>query len=378
MSELLDYLRSQEEEILATIKEAVEIESPSDSKAGCDVIVEYFKKLLDKMDLDTEIILNEDRGNILKAVYEVKKNSGQILILAHLDTVWPVGTVRKRKFKIERNKAYGPGIYDMKTGAVQAIYALKSLLAMNKKINKRIVSLFTTDEEIGSSSSRCFIEAHARKSDVVLVLEPSVPTKGDLKTSRKGVGSYNIKVTGISSHAGSDPEQGVDAIMELCYQIIRLKNLSEPEEGTTVSVGKIQGGTKRNIIADLAEAEVDVRITLPEEGMRVDKEIKRIIQYVPRTKIEINGGINRPPMVRSTKTGEYFETIQALAGELGIDLGESSSGGGSDGNFTAALGIPTIDGLGAVGDGAHSNQEHILVPCVVPRTALIARILETF
>jgi len=294
-----------------------------------------------------------------------------------VDTVWPVGTTAERPFRVEGDRAFGPGIFDMKTGAAQTIYALRALLELGQAPAKRIVLLYNTDEEIGSPTSRGLIEEEAKRSDAVLVLEPSVPPQGALKTFRKGVGMYTLKITGKASHAGADPELGVSAVTELAHQIIHLNSLADEEQGTTVNVGVVEGGTRRNVIAASARAGIDVRITSLAEAERIHRDLMAVESVLAGTTLEMTGEINRPPMLRTERTVALFEQARHLAAELGFDLQETSSGGGSDGNFTAALGVPTVDGLGAVGEGGHAEHEHILIDHLVPRTALLARLLET-
>ncbi len=376
--QLLNHLKTLEPELLETIETLVQYESPSTDKEHCDRLVRHLAGVWSELGLKTEIIEEEETGDHLRVVYEPEGEAqGQLLVLSHVDTVWPVGTTAERPFRVEGDRAFGPGIFDMKTGAAQTIYALRALLELGQAPAKRIVLLYNTDEEIGSPTSRGLIEEEAKRSDAVLVLEPSVPPQGALKTFRKGVGMYTLKITGKASHAGADPELGVSAVTELAHQIIHLNSLADEEQGTTVNVGVVEGGTRRNVIAASARAGIDVRITSLAEAERIHRDLMAVESVLAGTTLEMTGEINRPPMLRTERTVALFEQARHLAAELGFDLQETSSGGGSDGNFTAALGVPTVDGLGAVGEGGHAEHEHILIDHLVPRTALLARLLET-
>ena len=376
--QLREHLKTLEPDLLETIEALVQYESPSTDKERCDGLVRHLAGVWSELGLKTEIIEEEETGDHLRVIYEPEGEAqGQLLVLSHVDTVWPVGTTTERPFRVEGDRAYGPGIFDMKTGAAQTIYALRALLELGQAPAKRIVLLYNTDEEIGSPTSRGLIEEEARQSDAVLVLEPSVPPMGALKTFRKGVGMYNLEITGRPAHAGADPEQGVSAVTELAHQIIHLNSLAAEEQGTTVNVGVVQGGTRSNVIAAAARAEIDVRVTSMEEADRIHQDMMAVKSVLAGTTLKMTGGINRPPMLRTERTVALFEQARQLAFEIGFELQEASTGGGSDGNFTAALGVPTIDGLGAVGEGGHAEHEHILIDHLVPRTALLARLLET-
>jgi glutamate carboxypeptidase len=298
-------------------------------------------------------------------------------MLAHFDTVWRKGELEKMPFRIEDGKAYGPGIFDMKGGLVQGIYALHALKSLKKEIGCKVVFLFTSDEEIGSPTSRELIEEEAKKSKCVLVLEPAMSPNGALKTSRKGVGLFHLKVTGRPSHSGIDHEKGRSAIEELARQIIYLHSLTNYGTGTTVNVGVIKGGTTSNVVAAEAEAEIDLRVRTQAEAERVIPLILGIQPQTDGTTLNITGGINRPPLERTEQVAKMYEIAKNLAKEkLGFELPEAATGGASDGNFTAPL-APTIDGLGAVGDGAHAVHEHVLISEMPVRSTLVALLLET-
>lgn len=376
MSELVKHFNERMDEILAVIKSVVEHESPSDEKEAIDKLVNYLDDLCSNKGFKTSVIVNEDRGNHLLVEHLVPKSEKDLLILCHIDTVWPLGTIKEIPFSNKDGVLKGPGVFDMKTGAVQSIFALEEAVSRDKLSNKNVRILFNSDEEIGSSTSRAIIEELAKKSNCVLVLEPSVPPFGSLKTFRKGVGRFDLEIKGKASHAGSAPEKGISAINELAHQIIDLNGLANKELGTTVNVGTISGGSKTNVVAANAKATIDVRIETMEEAQRITKDILDRKLFVTGAEVVAKGGINRPPMIRTEKTVEMFNLAKDIANDLGFELKEASTGGGSDGNFTAALGVPTIDGLGAVGDGAHATREHTIVKHIPERTALLVRLLE--
>ena len=293
-----------------------------------------------------------------------------VLLLCHYDTVHPVGTIARLPFRIDGNRAYGPGIYDMKAGIALAIEAIRSA------DRKRPITLMVTcDEEIGSHSSRALMEDAARRSECVLVLEPPLPN-GSVKTARKGVGVYVVETHGKQAHAGVEPGIGVDAIGEMARQVIDILALADHAKGTTLNVGRIAGGTTSNVIPEHATIEVDTRYTDPAEGDRIDRAIRSLRPYNDRARITVEGGLNRPPFVRSPAVAKLYEFVREQGAAVGLDLGEGATGGASDGNFTAAIGVPTIDGLGVPGAGAHTFEEHILIDALPKRVALLRRILE--
>jgi glutamate carboxypeptidase len=307
--------------------------------------------------------------------------AGQILILGHLDTVYPLGTLAKMPFRVSAGRAWGPGTFDMKGGLVMALFAVDALRAAgfdrHSQPRKRIAFLWTSDEEIGSKTSRREIEREARRSDAVLVLEPPLGPGGRLKTARKGVGTAEIIVTGRAAHAGIDPESGVNAVHELALQIARLGKMNDPRRGITVQATVVAGGTVSNVIPDYARAQVDIRYARLADAPRLDRRLRSLRPILKGARIEVRGGINRPPLERTAAVRELFGRAQFLMGAMGLPLGEASTGGGSDGNFTAALGVPTLDGLGVVGNGAHGAREHILIRSLPERAALLAGLLAT-
>jgi glutamate carboxypeptidase len=301
---------------------------------------------------------------------------GQILLLGHIDTVYDLGTIQRMPWRMAGGRARGPGVFDMKAGLTIALAAAQLLRELHIAPKKRIVCLWTSDEEIGSESSRKFIEREARRSDAVLVLEPATGLAGKVKTARKGVGEAEIIVTGRAAHAGLNPEDGINAVHELALQVERIMRLNEPRSGTTVSVNVVEGGSRSNVIADRARALVDLRATTMTEARALEKRLHALKPILRGAQLEIRGGIHRPPMERKNSAA-LFRHAQVLADDMGIELGESFVGGGSDGNFTAALGVPTLDGLGGVGEGAHAQHENILLRALPARIALMAGLLAS-
>jgi glutamate carboxypeptidase len=276
---------------------------------------------------------------------------------------------------VENGLAYGPAIFDMKAGITIALYALKGLKALGLTPPRTVHLLCNTDEEVGSLSSRQLIEEEARKSDYALCMEPPIPPQGALKTFRKGVGRFDLKITGKAAHAGADHQKGISAIQELAHQILKLHSLTNYEKGTTVNVGVISGGSRPNVVAESAQAEIDLRVSTKGEGEKVTREILSLQSVVPGTQLTVTGGLNRPPMERTPTIVKLFQQAQAIGKELGLELTEAGTGGGSDGQFPAALGIPTLDGLGCPGDGGHAVTEHIIIQHLPERAALLASLL---
>jgi len=296
--------------------------------------------------------------------------------MTHIDTVWPLGTLARKPFEVGESEAYGPGIYDMKASVAMMLQAL-SFLAEDSIEHRPITWLINTEEEVGSPVSRQHIEQLASQSEYVLVLEPPVAPNGALKTARKGVGMFTMQITGLAAHAGADPEKGISAIQELANQIHYLHGLTDFSLGTTVNVGVVSGGTARNVVAAEATALIDLRVTTMVEA---DRAVKSILSAQPRlsgAKVTVEGGLNRPPMERTDRIAAAFQQVRTVGQRLGLRLSEASTGGGSDGNFTAAIGATTIDGLGCTGDGAHAEHEHISLDGFVERTALLTELLAT-
>ena len=376
--EILCFLKPRLPQMLATLRRFVTAESPSLEKAAADRCCGIIGKEWSKHGTCVERIAQKHRGDLLRITYASGKSrpSGQLLVLGHYDTVYSSGTLAKMPFRVRGGKAYGPGIFDMKTGIVQALFALQALQHLRRQLPKRLVFLWTSDEEIGSESSRRYFEAEARRSDAVLVLEPSFGPRGLLKTARKGVGEAELIVHGRASHAGLAPEEGINAIHELARQLARIEGWNDFRRGVTINAGIIEGGTRTNVIPERARAVLDLRALGISDMRGMERRLRALRPFHRGARLEITGGFRRPPLERKMSV-TLFAHAKSLAKQMNLSLGECTVGGGSDGNFTATLGIPTLDGLGAVGDGAHSTREHILIHTMPARAALLAALLAT-
>lgn len=374
--EFLRLLKPRLPEMLSTLERLVAAESPSLEKAPADRCAAILAAEWRKSGPRVERIAQKLRGDQLRVTWWPNKSrpEGQFFILGHYDTVYSSGTLAKMPFRVSGGKAYGPGIFDMKAGIVQALFALDTLQRTKAPLTHRLVFLWTSDEEIGSDSSRKLIEAEARRSDAVFVLEPSLGHKGLIKTARKGVGEAEIIVHGRASHAGLAPQEGINAIHELSRQLARIQEWNDPRRGVTVNADIIEGGTRVNVIAERAHAILDLRALRVADMGRIERQLRALRPILPGARLEIRGGFNRPPLERKSSTA-LFAKAKALAAQMDLSLGECTAGGGSDGNLTAAVGTPTLDGLGAVGHGAHSKDEHILINTMPVRAALLAALL---
>ena len=379
MDALLRALTSQQNEMLTVLRQLVEAESPSTDKPAVDRCGERVGAIAQKMGAGLRFHSSRQTGNHLRAEFRLDagKGAGQILLLGHMDTVWPLGTLARMPFRIQRGRVYGPGVFDMKSGIVIGLFALKNLRQLGIPIGKKIVMLLNADEEIGSFSSRPLTEKEARRSDVVLVLEPAYGLQGALKTSRKGVGEFQIRAKGCAAHAGMEPEKGASAIVEISRQLLRLQEIANRKQGITLNPGVVRGGTRSNVVAEEAVASVDVRIARIQDQRRVEKRLRALRPFDRRITVVVSGGFNRPPLERSPAGVALFQLARRLARPLGISLREAAVGGGSDGNFTAALGIPTLDGLGAVGEGPHALHENIVLADLPRRAALLAHLISS-
>lgn len=380
MRKILRLLKSREAEMVRTLGLFVRCESPSHDKRAVDRFGEIVAAQWRERDAKVRVLAVAKLGNQVRAEIDLRsgtRTKQQIMILGHLDTVYPLGTLAKTPFRISGGRAWGPGTFDMKGGLVLALFALDALKAAGIEPAKRLVFLWTSDEEIGSESSRQAIETEALRSDAVLVLEPSFGRDGRLKTARKGVGSAQITVTGRSAHAGVDPEKGVNAVQELALQIERLMKVSNRGLGIAVQTTVVSGGTVSNVIPEHAHAEVDIRFSRAADGPRLNRKLRSFGPISKGARVEIRGGTNRPPLERTAAVRALFRHAQSLMRDMGLPLGEASTGGGSDGNLTGALGVPTLDGLGAVGDFPHSPREHIIIRALPERAALLAGLLAT-
>lgn len=428
----MHFLAGRVEDMAQELRELVELESPSSDKAAVDRLASRLADKLEALGLDVQTVPVRERGNHVRAA--LGGGDRQVLVLCHMDTVWPVGEVERRPVRVVQGRLYGPGAYDMKAGIVQTLWALRALAHLDRAPgvagasaagggpghagagagpagggagpagagggpvgggpgtlgsgsgpagggrgpglpDKRVVFLYTSDEEVGSQASRALIEEEARRSQAVLVLEPA-GRQGGAKLWRKGVADFRVRVEGRAAHAGADPERGVSAILELCRQVLDIYALANPGEGTTVNVGVIRGGTRPNVVAAEAEAEVDFRAITSAEMDRIVAGMAALRPHTEGAVVTVTGGVNRPPMERTPASERLYHLARDLAQGLGFDLPAEGTGGASDGNFTAHLGIPTLDGLGAVGNGAHAVDEHVVLEDLPRRTALLVRLLQ--
>jgi glutamate carboxypeptidase len=354
------------------IRGLVECESPSDSPADLRRFMELFAD-----SVQGEAVCKKS-GTHLLCTFKLpgRRKQGQIMALGHGDTVWPLGTLRSMPFREAEGRLWGPGVLDMKAGLAFFVFAMRELCEKDVTIAQNVLLQINSDEEVGSPTSRALTEDNARRSKAVLVLEPGTGLTGKLKTSRKGIGDYRLRVRGVASHAGVDFEKGASAVVELAKQIEKIAGFTDLKRGVTLNPGTIAGGTRSNVIAEMAETHVDIRVPRLRDAARLDKQFRGLRPFDKRCSLEISGGLNRPPMERTKGVAQLFVLARKAAKDMGIALEESATGGGSDGNFTAALGIPTLDGLGAVGEGAHAAHESILTDRIADRIGLLARLVE--
>lgn len=372
---LFEYFSARQSEILNLIRRIVEIESPSYDAEGSRAIVELLASEAGKFPFvdSIEKIPVENCGEHLIVRAFSQKDEKAALLLGHTDTVHPRGSLRERPWREENGRIFAPGIFDMKSGATLMLETLRAFADLNLKPSHPLTILLSCDEETGSETGREFVEREAAKAAFCLVCEPSA--NGAVKTGRKGTGYYLLKAHGVASHAGLDPEKGASAVLELARQTLKIHELNNSERGTTANVTTIKGGTTSNVIPAETECEIDVRFASLAEAERIDREIKNLTPFDSRVRLEIEGGINRPPMERTEKTVRLFEKAREIAASFGYELKETQVGGASDGNFVSALGVPVLDGLGVAGDGAHAVHEHIIAADVPKRAALIGGLL---
>jgi glutamate carboxypeptidase len=375
MPKLLTHFQGRQDAMVSTLRDLVEIESPSTDKAAVDRLGAKLAKLMGEAGAAVERVPCEGVGDVVLGRWEGDPAGSQLLLLCHRDTVWPVGTVEERPPRVENGLLYGPGGFDMKAGIVIALTALCGLVELGRRPVGSVVLLCNGDEEIGSPCSRSLIEETAQKSGLVLCLEPPIPG-GALKTARKGVAGYSLRIKGRSAHAGADHAKGVNAIEEAAYQVLALQQLTDYERGTTVNVGIIRGGSRTNVVPEECEIRVDVRVTTLEEAARMTELINNLKPRLPDTELTIEGGLGHPPMTRDALMVRTFGQVQRIASRHGLEVTEGSTGGGSDGSIAAALGVPTVDGLGADGDGGHAIHEHVKIASLPTKAALIAALLS--
>lgn len=372
MSQILNYLRSQQPAMVEMLAQWVNQDSPTYEKAAVDMMGQMMARaFVEAGGTLAAVRPQSERGDHYTITYG--QGERQILVLCHFDTVWPLGEAQKRPFRIENGHGKGPGVYDMKAGTLNGLFALKAIQQLGLQPQHKLVFLLTSDEEIGSPTSRGLIEAEARRSSYCLVLEGS--RNGPLTTWRKGVGRFDMEIIGVAAHAGVDPERGVSAVEELARQIQRLHSLTDFERGITVNVGVVTGGERPNIIAPFANAQIDLRVVTRADGEALTKKILGLQPQLPGCQMWVTGGINRWPFEESPAGLALFEKARTIAQELGFEVDKIGSGGGSDGNFTAALGVPTLDGLGALGYGAHALSEYVVLDALPLRAALVAELL---
>jgi len=375
-----DFFARRADAALDFLRQLVEMESPSTDKAAVDRVARFVAERARAAGAEVTVLPQERWGDHLLARWgdhllaRWGDGTGGFLLLCHLDTVWPVGTLAERPWRVEGEQAFGPGVYDDKASAAIILAALEGLQALGLAPRHPVTVLFNSDEEVGSPSSRPLIEAEAARARVVFCVEPARPD-GALKVWRKGTGRYTVTALGRAAHAGADHEKGVNAIEELAYQVLRLQGMTDYGAGTTVNVGRIDGGTRANIVPDRAQVRVDVRVKTMAEWERISAAIAALQPVLPGARLVVEGGMSRPPMEAFPVTLEPFRRAQEIAAGLGLTLTADGTGGASDANFTAAMGIPTLDGLGALGDGAHSVDEYIFIPSLTERAALLAALL---
>jgi glutamate carboxypeptidase len=375
MADLVPFFKDLEPQMIEWLCSYINSDTPSGNKAAINPFVQRLARQLHECGADARLVHNADAGDHLLARFLPPLQTRKpLLILGHPDTVWDMGESKRRPAHIRDGKIYGPGAFDMR-GGLTLLAGLASYFSRHRtELTRPVTILLDSDEEVGSHTSRSLIEAEARQCQAVLVLEPCLPG-GALKTFRKGVGNFVIRAKGVAAHAGVDYNKGVSAIQEIALQVLDLYQLNDPEHGTSINVGTIRGGSRSNIIPDQAEIEVDLRISSVAEG---EKMAGRILQLQPKlngTSLEISGGINRPPLERNSQIIQLFNRARILAAEIGIELHEGSTGGASDGCFTAALGIPTLDGLGPDGADPHALHEHVLLESLAPRAALLTQLV---
>src|SRR5260370_5336635 len=374
---LLQFCQEHQAEMLGVLKQAVEIESPSDNKAALDRCGQFLATEFERLGGKVTRYPQKEAGDHLKADFPGRAGSKPLLLVGHFDTVWPMGTLVGMPFRVEQGRVWGPGVLDMKAGIVMMMFALRALRSLNHEAHRAVTVLLDTDEEVGSATGRPLVEGTAKECEAVLVLEPAQGLSGCLKTARKGVGHYTIQVTGRAAHSGVDFEKGRSAIVELSRQILEVTKFTDLGRGITVNPGVIQGGTRANVVAAAASVEVDVRIARAADAHEVEQKFAALRTFDPDCSLKVSGGINRPPMERTAGTVRLFHVAQQQAKKLGITLEEAATGGGPDGNFTSALRLPTLDVLGRVGAGGQGTHESIVLDELPRRAALLASLIES-
>jgi glutamate carboxypeptidase len=376
---ILAWAQAKQSELIAFLRELVLCESPSDDPAAVARFVEVVSARTSDIADATAVPATDGFGPHLQLLFRLGSGltQGRILALGHSDTVYPAGTLATMPCTEREGRLHGPGVFDMKGGIALFVFAMRALRDLNIPVRREIMLQLNSDEEIGSPSSRALTEAEARRSAAVLVLEPAAGSDGKVKTARKGVGDFTVSVTGRSAHAGLDFQSGASAILELARQIEHIATFTDLDRGLTVNPGVIAGGTRGNVVASEAWCEFDFRVARAADAGYIEERFRSLRPFDNRCSIHVEGGLNRPPLERTPGVAALYDKARGIAAELGFDLGETSVGGGSDGNFTAGLGVPTLDGLGAVGDGAHAPHEHVVIEALPARVALLARLVTS-
>ena len=376
-AEQLRYFRKQQTQMVETIQQLVEIESPSDIKAAVDRLGAVLASRFADIGGEVSFHPAEKAGNQLQVDFTASRSSKQkpVLLLGHMDTVYPIGTISKMPCRVAKGRVWGPGVLDMKSGIALALHVMGAIMEWG--LSRPVTLLLVSDEEVGSKSSRAITEELAKTAAAVLVLEPAHGLHGAVKTARKGIGDYTIKVTGKAAHSGLDFEQGQSAVLELAKQICEIEKLVDLKRGITLNVGKISGGTRVNVVPAEATALLDLRVATAADGVRLDRKLRGLKPFNRKCTINVSGEFNRPPMERTAGVAGLYERAREIATRLGLNLKEAAVGGGSDGNFTAALGIPTLDGLGGVGEGAHAEDESVVIAELPRRAALLAGMIQS-
>ena len=363
--------------MIDAVETLVKFESPSSDKKLLDLLADHLQERFGKLATDLVVFQQKEYGNQIKVMFgsnEKNKSKDPVIILCHYDTVWAEGTLKERPFQIKNGQAFGPGALDMKGGIILVEYAFRAIQELDIQLPRPVILLLTGDEEIGSITSRSIIEDVAKGASRALIPEAPLPG-GVLKTARKGGARFVLNIKGKAAHSGVEPEKGISAVTELAHQILKINLLCDLEKGTTLNVGVVEGGTKTNVIPPFAKADIDVRVWTESEEKRITNAFSNLEPVNPKVKINVTGGFTRPPMERTEGIAKLFEFAKNIANQIDLDLKEAPTGGGSDGNFTAALGIPTLDGLGVVGDGVHADHEHFIVDSLPQRAALLTSLI---
>jgi glutamate carboxypeptidase len=372
----LRYFSEHQDRMVDTIRELVEIESPSDNKQAVDRIAAFLAQKFQALGGRTQLHRSNDFGDSLQIDFAGKDSRKPVLLLGHYDTVYPLGTPANMPCKIANGRLCGPGVLDMKSGIALMLHTIEALQTWHGGLPRPVTVFLVSDEEVGSHSSRKITEALAKPSAGVLVLEPAAGLRGAVKTARKGVGEYTLRVKGVAAHAGLDPGKGHSAILELARQIAVIAKLNHLRQGVSVNPGVIQGGTRTNVIAAEASAAIDVRIKRAKQATAIDRKLRSLKPFDKHCTLEMTGGVNRLPMERTAGVAALYKKAHEIARHVGWKLEEAAVGGGSDGNFTAGLGIPTLDGMGGVGEGAHAVHEFIVISELPRRALLLAGMIE--